>query len=718
MPRFWSLVVPLLALGCSNGAAPSAVQRSAQRLALSVQAGPVSVELRLERNDHLFAPGFTEQLWERGALRSPSGPEMAMATDCYYQGHARAPDGTVGIAAVNTCGLDGAPRGWIQLGDDWIRLDSDEAGQLRATRWRGTAHTPLGAASVRTLAPASVEVSRQALSAPTKHLELLALSDHYAFAREKGETLQTAADSVNAADALLRNGQLSPVVQLTLSAHVTFVDDEPWASGTPFDGDATITAIRSWLAQPGSPTAHDETFLFTGGDLAVSDHAIPPTLSTGAVGLALIRGVCTTSGIGIVEDNWDVVGYRGMVLAHELGHAFSLDHDTGIMSASAGQADYPTTWSSNSITAWSAFFSTYYGTPSIPACLENAAVAVGVTCGDGVVNAGEQCDCASSDCSVLDPCCDGATCQFAAGAQCSTGDACCQSCQLAPADTLCRAGGACAVESTCNGISAQCPEINAPVGTVCTSSPPTGSPTAGACYGETCVSATDQCTALGGMVGKPQFPPSAPSPDCTHLYCNDAPGLPPNQYWSLLPLDGTPCGTDKVCVSGVCTLTSSLPVDGCPLDPLKTEPGACGCGVSDQDTDLDEVADCLDACPANPSRSTEPCDAVDAGSAPDAGGSWDAGSELDAGTAPDAGSTPDAGGSSDAGVDPDGGGTADAGAPDAGASDAGAPVVRDAGSGAPLTASSGCSASGATGAGTLPFFLLFGLLAVFRRSRA
>ena len=71
---------PALVYGCSNGAAPSAVQRSAQRLALSVQAGPVSVELRLERNDHLFAPGFTEQLWERGALRSPGGPEMAMAT--------------------------------------------------------------------------------------------------------------------------------------------------------------------------------------------------------------------------------------------------------------------------------------------------------------------------------------------------------------------------------------------------------------------------------------------------------------------------------------------------------------------------------------------------------------------------------------------------------------------------------------------------------------
>jgi hypothetical protein len=34
--------------------------------------------------------------------------------------------------------------------------------------------------------------------------------------------------------------------------------------------------------------------------------------------------------------------------------------------------------------------------------------------------------------------------------------------------------------------------------------------------------------------------------------------------------------------------------DGCPNDPGKTEPGVCGCGVSDVDTDGDTVADCVD----------------------------------------------------------------------------------------------------------------------------
>ena len=37
--------------------------------------------------------------------------------------------------------------------------------------------------------------------------------------------------------------------------------------------------------------------------------------------------------------------------------------------------------------------------------------------------------------------------------------------------------------------------------------------------------------------------------------------------------------------------------DICPNDPNKTEPGICGCGVPDDDTDGDTVPDCIDICP-------------------------------------------------------------------------------------------------------------------------
>ena len=46
-------------------------------------------------------------------------------------------------------------------------------------------------------------------------------------------------------------------------------------------------------------------------------------------------------------------------------------------------------------------------------------------------------------------------------------------------------------------------------------------------------------------------------------------------------------------------------VDDCPNDPGKTDPGTCGCGVPDVDTDTDGTFDCNDNCPNDPNK-TEP----------------------------------------------------------------------------------------------------------------
>ncbi len=40
-------------------------------------------------------------------------------------------------------------------------------------------------------------------------------------------------------------------------------------------------------------------------------------------------------------------------------------------------------------------------------------------------------------------------------------------------------------------------------------------------------------------------------------------------------------------------------LDGCPEDPAKSAAGACGCGVADIDSDGDGTSDCLDECPAD-----------------------------------------------------------------------------------------------------------------------
>ncbi len=44
--------------------------------------------------------------------------------------------------------------------------------------------------------------------------------------------------------------------------------------------------------------------------------------------------------------------------------------------------------------------------------------------------------------------------------------------------------------------------------------------------------------------------------------------------------------------------------DACPNDPNKIEPGDCGCGTSDLDSDLDGTPDCFDECPNDPGKTS------------------------------------------------------------------------------------------------------------------
>lgn len=47
---------------------------------------------------------------------------------------------------------------------------------------------------------------------------------------------------------------------------------------------------------------------------------------------------------------------------------------------------------------------------------------------------------------------------------------------------------------------------------------------------------------------------------------------------------------------------SVIDTDQCPGDPSKDQPGICGCGVPDSDSDADGTADCEDECPSDPDK--------------------------------------------------------------------------------------------------------------------
>ncbi|GMU21970.1 MAG: hypothetical protein AMXMBFR13_20580 [Phycisphaerae bacterium] len=72
--------------------------------------------------------------------------------------------------------------------------------------------------------------------------------------------------------------------------------------------------------------------------------------------------------------------------------------------------------------------------------------------------------------------------------------------------------------------------------------------------------------------------------------------------------DGCPTDADKtepgICGCGISDVDTDSDGtadcnDGCPNDGAKTAPGACGCGVPDTDSDADGTADCNDGCPAD-----------------------------------------------------------------------------------------------------------------------
>lgn len=108
------------------------------------------------------------------------------------------------------------------------------------------------------------------------------------------------------------------------------------------------------------------------------------------------------------------------------------------MAAVSSASIIPAHWSNCSQAYINDWFDTpsdsHYGGTNRASCLENVPTVSWTnvsTCGNGIRETGEACDCGIQDCSVVDPCCNGATCQLVGGAACSSLlDSCCDSCQI------------------------------------------------------------------------------------------------------------------------------------------------------------------------------------------------------------------------------------------------------------------------------------------------
>ncbi len=168
----------------------------------------------------------------------------------------------------------------------------------------------------------------------------------------------------------------------------------------------------------------------------------------------------------------------------------------------------------------------------------------GQQCGNGIVEAGEDCDCGGVDGCAGNTCCDPTTCRFRSGAVCDDdNDGCCRSCQFAASDVVCRnSAGPCDPEERCSGTAASCPaDVTAPDGRNCGDGLQ--------CASGQCTSRDRQCRTLMGSFTQGNDTYACDAADCV-LSCA-SPEFGANVCYSLQQnfLDGTSCGSGGRCAN-------------------------------------------------------------------------------------------------------------------------------------------------------------------------
>ncbi|GAA6031512.1 hypothetical protein JCM8097_006492 [Rhodosporidiobolus ruineniae] len=359
----------------------------------------------------------------------------------------------------------------------------------------------------------------------------------------------------------------------------------PWNLPCPTTGSSTSGSSATTSSIGIDLNSRLSVFSQWRGDKGASDgaglwHLLTACQTGSEVGVAWLGQLCrvtatssggqTTCGTAVTA----ITRSEWQVMAHEIGHNFGAIHDCASGCSLSGSCCPLSTSSCN---ANADFIMSPVSEKNVssfsPCSIGNICTALSSSlnttclatpgeegnpnvislqsCGNGILEDGEECDPGSDTTSN---CCDASTCKFVSGAVCDPRNSlCCTSaCQIAGNGTVCRASvdSRCDKEETCSGSSADCPEDEY-------EKDGKGCGDGLSCASGVCTSRDLQCRNAGASLNLTSACPTSANTGCS-ITCRD-----PTSSNSCIILDqsfrdGTSCGYGGRCEGGSCKSGSAL----------------------------------------------------------------------------------------------------------------------------------------------------------------